>query len=35
MKIKTIGIDLAKNIFQFHGVDVSGKTVVKKPLRRN
>jgi len=35
MKIKTIGIDLAKNVFQIHGVDVSGKTVVKKQLRRN
>jgi transposase len=32
MKIKTIGIDLAKNVFQIHGVDVSGQTVVKKQL---
>ena len=35
MKIKTIGIDLAKNVFQIHGVDVNGKSVLKKQLRRN
>lgn len=33
-EITTIGIDLAKNVFQVHGVDKRGKTVVKKPLRR-
>jgi len=33
--ITTIGIDLAKNVFQIHGVDGSGKTVLKKQLRRN
>jgi len=30
----TIGIDLAKNVFQVHGVDASGKTVIRKQLRR-
>lgn len=35
MKITTVGIDLAKNVFQLHGVDVSGKTVIKKQLRRD
>jgi transposase len=34
MKIKTIGIDLAKNVFQIHGVDSVGKPVIKKQLRR-
>jgi transposase len=34
MKVTTIGIDLAKNVFQIHGVDQSGKTVLKKQLRR-
>jgi len=34
MKITTIGIDLAKNVFQVHGVDARGKTVVNKPLKR-
>lgn len=35
MKITTIGIDLAKEIFQIHGVDLYGKAVLRKPLRRS
>jgi len=35
MKITTIGIDLAKELFQIHGVDSQGKTVLRKQLRRN
>lgn len=35
MKITTVGIDLAKNVFQVHGVDERGKTVVRRRLRRN
>ena len=27
MKITTVGIDLAKNVFQLHGVNEFGKTV--------
>src|SRR6202142_611801 len=34
MKITTVGIDLAKNLFQIHGVDERGKTVLRKQLRR-
>ncbi len=34
MKITTIGIDLAKEVFQIHGVDAHGKAVLKKQLRR-
>ena len=34
MKITTIGIDLAKNVFQIHGVDEHGKTVLRKQLKR-
>ena len=34
MKITTVGIDLAKNVFQVHGVDERGKTVLKKQLKR-
>ncbi len=34
MKITTIGIDLAKEVFQIHGVDNHGKTVLRKQLRR-
>jgi len=34
MKIVRIGIDLAKNVFQVHGVDQHGKIVIQKPLSR-
>jgi transposase len=34
MKITTIGIDLAKNVFRVHGVDERGKTVLRKQLKR-
>ena len=34
MKITTIGIDLAKNVFQVHGADGRGKAVLKKGLKR-
>ncbi len=34
MKITTIGIDLAKEVFQVHGVDEGGKVVVRKQLKR-
>jgi transposase len=34
MKITTIGIDLAKSVFQIHGVDGLGKAVLKKQIRR-
>ena len=35
MKLTTIGIDLAKNVFQLHGVDQHGKTVLKRQLKRD
>jgi transposase len=34
MDIRTLGIDLAKNLFRVHGVDVHGRTVVERELRR-
>jgi len=34
MKVTTIGIDLAKSVFQVHGVNEQGKTVIKKQLKR-
>jgi transposase len=34
MKISRVGVDLAKNIFQLHGVDRHGKTVLKRRLSR-
>ncbi len=35
MKVTRIGIDLAKNVFQIHGVDRSERTVLTRQLRRN
>jgi transposase len=35
VNITAIGIDLAKNVFQVHGVDEHGKVVVRKQLRRS
>jgi transposase len=34
MQITTIGLDIAKNVFQVHGIDVSERIVVRKQLRR-
>ena len=34
MHATTIGLDLAKSVFQLHGVDAHGKVVVSKRLRR-
>lgn len=35
MTITVMGIDLAKEVFQVHGVDVHGKTRLRKQLRRH
>ncbi|RWO09002.1 MAG: IS110 family transposase [Mesorhizobium sp.] len=35
MQITTVGLDLAKRIFQVHAVDASGSVVVRKALRRS
>ena len=35
MKVTTVGIGLAKNVFQVHGVNEFGKPVIKKQLRRD
>ena len=34
MEITTLGIDLAKSVFQLHGVDADGAVVLQKKLRR-
>jgi transposase len=34
-EITTIGLDLAKHVFQVHGIDASGAPVVRKRLRRS
>jgi transposase len=33
-EVSTIGLDLAKNLFQVHGADSSGAVVFRKKLRR-
>jgi hypothetical protein len=33
-EITTVGLDLAKNVFQVHGLDAEGTTVLRKQLRR-
>jgi transposase len=33
-EVTTIGLDLAKNVFQVHGVDAAGAVVVRRALRR-
>src|ERR1700732_2429316 len=35
MQITTIGLDIAKNVFQVHGIDATEKVVVRKQLRRS
>ena len=35
MQITTIGLDLAKHVFQVHGIDAEDKVVVRKQLRRS
>lgn len=34
MNATTIGLDIAKNVFQVHGVDKEGKAVLRKQLKR-
>ncbi len=35
MNITTIGVDLAKSVFQVHGVDKGDKAVIRKRLKRS
>jgi transposase len=34
MQIATIGLDIAKNVFQVHGIDAAEKVAIRKQLRR-
>src|SRR3978361_1422204 len=34
-EVSTVGIDLAKSVFQVHGADTSGAVVFRKKLRRD
>lgn len=35
MQVSTVGLDIAKNVFQIHGVDEKGREVLRKRLRRS
>ena len=35
MQVTTIGLDIAKNVFQVHGVDAAERVVIRKQLRRS
>ena len=35
MNIKLLGIDIAKYVFQLHGIDSSGKAVLRKKIKRD
>ena len=35
MNITTVGIDLAKSVFQVHGVDERGKVLLRKSVKRS
>jgi transposase len=32
--ITTIGLDIAKSVFQIHGTDAEGKVVIRRQLKR-
>ncbi len=34
-EVAVVGLDLAKNVFQVHGIDAAGVVVVRKQLRRS
>jgi transposase len=34
MQVSTIGLDLAKRVFQVHGVDSAGRVIIRRQLRR-
>src|SRR5208282_2763840 len=34
MQVTTIGLDIAKNMFQVHGIDAAERVVVRKQVRR-
>ncbi|MBT8154368.1 IS110 family transposase, partial [Epibacterium ulvae] len=34
MQVTTVGLDLAKNVFQIHGITQDGEVAFNRPLRR-
>ena len=35
MQVTTIGLDIAKNVFQVHGIDNEGRVVLRRKVRRD
>jgi hypothetical protein len=35
MQVITVGLDIAKNVFQVHGVDGDGRAVLRRKVRRD
>lgn len=35
MQITTIGLDIAKNVFQLHGIDAAGRVLLRRKVRRD
>jgi transposase len=33
-EVSTIGLDIAKSVFQVHGVDAAGQLVIRRQLKR-
>ena len=33
--VSTIGLDIAKSVFQVHGIDAEGKVVIRRQLKRH
>jgi hypothetical protein len=34
MQVTTVGLDLAKHVFQVHGIDQNGQVLIRRQLRR-
>jgi len=32
--IATVGLDIAKSVFQVHGIDAAGKVIIRRQLKR-
>ena len=32
--VATVGLDIAKSIFQVHGIDVEGNVIIRRKLKR-
>ena len=33
--VTTIGLDIAKSVFQVHGIDAEGKVIIRRKLKRH